>query len=118
MIHMPAAVRRGAALLSSGLFLATGARAEEEPPGKTLFYTNCATCHVGSAALMGMPPPPDLFRDPLRVGDSAEALSAVIEKGAGGGRMPSFRDGLDDTETRDLVAYIRSQRQRSARGAR
>jgi len=89
-----------------------GAGASEALSGEALFYMNCATCHVGSSALMGLAPPPDLFRDPLPAGDSAAALSAVIRVGAGGGRMPPFADGLNETETRALVAFIRSQRQR------
>ena len=86
--------------------------AETALDGEALFYMNCATCHVGSSGLMGMRPPPDLLRDPLRVGDSAEAIATVIRVGAGGGRMPAFADGLSDREVRDLVAYIRNQRQR------
>ena len=88
------------------------AAAGEELSGEALFYMNCATCHVGSSALMGLRPPPDLFRDELEAGDSAAVLSAVIRAGAGGGRMPPFADGLNETETRALVAFIRSQRQR------
>jgi mono/diheme cytochrome c family protein len=107
------AAAAGIAALAMLLGLPTEpATADEAAGGEALFYTNCATCHVGSSALMGMRPPPDLLRDPLKVGDGAAALTAVIRSGAGGGRMPSFAGGLDDSETRALVAYIRSQRQR------
>jgi mono/diheme cytochrome c family protein len=108
--HVAAAGIAALAMLVS--LPADPATKHEAPGGEALFYTNCATCHVGSSALMGMRPPPDLFRDPLNVGDSAEALTAVIRSGAGGGRMPSFAAGLDESETRALVAFIRSQRQR------
>lgn len=97
----------GAAFLLPGVLPAAA-----NESGESLFYTYCATCHIGSSALMGMKPPPNLFRDTLGVGDSPEALTAVIHAGAGGGRMPPFREGLNDTETRALVAFIRSQRQR------
>ena len=108
MIAKLTAAGVAAALLLLGVLPA----AANEVSGEELFYANCATCHVGSSALMGMRPPPNLFRDTLGVGDSDEALTVVIHSGAGNGRMPPFRDGLDDTETRALVAFIRSQRQR------
>ncbi len=106
------ATRVPAGLVLLGLLAAGSAAGNETLPGQALFYTHCATCHVGAGALMGMRPPPDLFRDPLGIGDSAAAISAVIQAGAGGGRMPPFRDGFDDAELRALVTYIRSQRQR------
>ncbi len=80
------------------------------PDGRALFYMSCATCHVGSAALLGQQPPADLFRDPLVRGDSEEALIAVIRYGTGSQAMPSFAEGLDEAETRALVRFIRSQR--------
>jgi mono/diheme cytochrome c family protein len=91
---------------------ASGSRAGERkaPDGEALFYTSCATCHVGSAALLGQKPPPDLFRDPIVRGDSAEALFAVIRSGTGSGKMPAFAEGLDVAETRALVQFIRSRR--------
>ena len=78
--------------------------------GRALFYTSCATCHVGSSALLGVEPPPDLFRDSLVRGDSEEVLFAVIRSGTGSGRMPAFAEGLDEAETRALVRFIRSRR--------
>ena len=94
------------------LLLAGHTRAEETPTpdGRALFYMSCATCHVGSAALLGQKPPADLFRDPLPRGDSEEALIAVIRFGTGSQAMPSFAEGLDEAETRALVRFIRSQR--------
>ena len=82
----------------------------ETPDGRALFYSSCATCHVGSSALLGQKPPADLFRDPLVRGDSEEALMAVIRFGTGSQAMPSFAEGLDETESRALVRFIRSQR--------
>ncbi len=82
----------------------------QAPDGRTLFYMSCATCHVGSAALLGQKPPADLFRDPLVRGDSEAALIAVIRFGTGSQAMPSFAEGLDQAETRALVRFIRSQR--------
>lgn len=93
-------------------FAGGGAHAGEGdvPDGRALFYSSCATCHVGSSALLGLQPPPDLFRDPLVRGDTEEALFAVIRSGTGSGRMPAFAEGLDVAETRALVRFIRSQR--------
>ena len=82
----------------------------EAPDGRGLFYFSCATCHVGSSALLNVAPPPDLFRDPLALGDTEEALFAVIRFGTGTGRMPKFAEGLDEAETRAIVRYIRSRR--------
>ena len=82
----------------------------EAPDGRARFYASCATCHVGSSALLGQVPPPDLFRDPLARGDSEEMLSAVIRAGTASGRMPAFAEGLDEAETRALVRFIRRQR--------
>ncbi len=82
----------------------------QAPDGRTLFYMSCATCHVGSAALLGQKPPADLFRDPLVRGDSEAALIAVIRFGTGSQAMPSFAEGLDEAETRALVRFIRSRR--------
>jgi mono/diheme cytochrome c family protein len=92
--------------------IASGSQAgeREAPDGEALFYMSCATCHVGSAALLGQKPPPDLFRDKIVRGDSAEALFAVIRSGTGSGRMPAFAEGLDVAETRALVQFIRSRR--------
>ncbi len=82
----------------------------QAPDGRTLFYMSCATCHVGSSALLGQEPPPDLFRDPLVRGDTEEVLFAVIRSGTGSGNMPAFAEGLDEDETRALVRFIRSRR--------
>ena len=98
----------------AALLVVSSAASATDPdgPGEALFYRYCATCHVGSSALIGVTPPPDLFRDPLPRGDTTAALTTVIRSGAGGGRMPAFASGLDATETRALVAFIRRQRQR------
>ena len=94
----------------AGELRADDASQEEAPDGRALFYMSCATCHVGSSALLNVAPPPDLFRDPLALGDSEEALFAVIRYGAGSGRMPKFAEGLDEDETRAIVRFIRSRR--------
>jgi mono/diheme cytochrome c family protein len=83
---------------------------DDAPDGRALFYMSCATCHLGSSALLGVVPPPDLFRDSLPRGDSEEVLFAVIRSGTGTGRMPAFAEGLDEAETRALVRFIRSRR--------
>ena len=83
---------------------------DDAPDGRALFYSSCATCHVGSYALLGQQPPPDLFRDPLARGDSEQLLFEVIRSGTGSGRMPGFAEGLDEAETRALVRFIRSRR--------
>ena len=101
-----------AALAAIQAVFAGTAHAGEDgaPDGRALFYLSCATCHVGSSALLGREPPPDLFRDPLARGDSEEALFAVIRFGTGSLRMPAFAEGLDEAETRALVRFIRSRR--------
>lgn len=98
------------AVLLAALTSESRAGERAAPDGEALFYMSCATCHVGSAALLGQKPPPDLFREPIVRGDSAEALFAVIRSGTGSGKMPAFAEGLDVAETRALVQFIRSRR--------
>jgi mono/diheme cytochrome c family protein len=79
-------------------------------PGRALFLTNCATCHLGQGGLVGQTGPPDLLRDPLPRGESAEALATWIANGTGSPGMPAFSGGLSPAEIDQLVRYIRAER--------
>jgi mono/diheme cytochrome c family protein len=103
---------------AAALCLALGVRAAAAPPaagggapsGEKLFLDACATCHLGRGGLIGATPLPELLRDPLRHGDSPQALAAVIRNGTGSPRMPAFGGVLSDAEIAALVGYIRERR--------
>jgi mono/diheme cytochrome c family protein len=91
-------------------FLALALAASGPDPGRALFLTNCATCHLGQGGLVGQAGPPQLLRDPLPRGDSAQALAAWTANGTGSPGMPAFAGGLSAAEIDAIVGYIRRER--------
>ena len=73
--------------------------------GKKIFQTNCAACHgllgEGNPALGA----PNLADDIWLYGSSDDALHQTIASGRSG-VMPAFRDRLDATQVRMLVAWL------------
>ena len=90
--------------------------AAAEPDGGALFRYACATCHYGRGALLGVEPLPLLLSEPLRFGDAAPVLGAVIREGTSGSMMPAFEGVFSDAEIDALVAYIRTERARTGGG--
>jgi mono/diheme cytochrome c family protein len=87
--------------------------------GSEVFARYCVTCHgenadgKGRAARLFDPPPAN-----LRHSDKNDAYFALIIRLGGGaiGRssaMPSWSEELNDTQIRDLVAYLRSINERA-----
>lgn len=78
---------------------------------KHLYLSVCAKCH-GSDGRGGVPaaeglPAPSNFRDPaFQATRSDEQLKLAIKQGKG--PMPPFGALFDDTQTANLVLYIRS----------
>lgn len=83
----------------------------EASRGQALFNATCAVCHgsdgrgaVRGPNLAGAMLPPDYVARRIRLSGSPE--SAVYD-GLTGGRMPFWsKDRLDDSELRDLVAFV------------
>jgi mono/diheme cytochrome c family protein len=117
------------ALAALAAFLAPGAAlaAGDAAAGKTVFITNCASCHgetgkgdgpVGAAL---QPPPRDFSEGEFKFdtnGDGTpgtdEDLKNVIEKGAaayGGSPLMAPWPTLSDGDVTNLIAYIRSLKQ-------
>jgi mono/diheme cytochrome c family protein len=88
-----------------------GLAASPDPgPGRALFLTNCATCHLGQAGLVGGPAIPDLLHDPLPRSEDPAALEQWIRNGTGSPGMPAFAGSLTPAEIEAIVRYIRSER--------
>jgi len=73
---------------------------------RSLFMTNCATCHLGGGGLLGSPRTPDLFEEALPRGESEAALLYSIRFGVDPPRMPAFQGGLSESEMLAIVEYI------------
>lgn len=76
-----------------------------------LFRRNCQACHgqdgTGAKARKNMPEIPDFTNADWHAQKSDFRLAASIRDGKGT-FMPAFSDRLNDTEVRQLVAYVRS----------
>lgn len=98
-----AAIDAGAPLPESALGDATR--------GHTLFGNRCASCHGptgkgdGEEAMYYTPPPRDLGSPAMKAIPDAEIFE-TIRKGTG--NMPPFAAKLSESETWDLVAYLRT----------
>ena len=88
-------------------------QAEADPlaEAKHLYLSVCAKCH-GSDGRGGVPaaeglPAPSNFRDPaFHAAHSDEQMKQAIKQGKG--PMPPFGALFDDTQTANLVTYLRS----------
>lgn len=88
--------------------------------GKDLYKTNCISCHNvnGRGAVRnwqqrledGSYPPPPLNGTAHTWHHSKQALAHTINNGglALGGKMPGFKDKLDDLQVEALIAYIQN----------
>jgi mono/diheme cytochrome c family protein len=68
--------------------------------GKTVFESNCSSCHTLKAADAGGQIGPNL--DQLRPGFAQ--VQAKVESGGGG--MPSFSGTLSQQQIRDVAAFV------------
>ena len=81
--------------------------------GRELFARNCAVCHGedatgrGPRATVLISRPTDFTSASWQREQTPEGLFDVIREGRPGTDMPSWK-ALDETEIRDLVAYLRS----------
>ncbi|MEW6388406.1 MAG: cytochrome c [Thermodesulfobacteriota bacterium] len=77
------------------------------PLGKEIFLSHCADCHRANG--QGLPHTfPALAKNPFVVGDASPVIATVLNGRRGQlGRMPSWRDKLDDNQIAAVVTYIR-----------
>ncbi len=115
MVHFPRQFSAWAGVLGL-LVLQAGCKGKEveaDPlaEAKHLYLSVCAKCH-GSDGRGGVPaaeglPAPSNFCDPaFHAGRSDEQLKQAIKQGKG--PMPPFGVLFDDTQTANLVVYVRS----------
>jgi mono/diheme cytochrome c family protein len=89
--------------------------------GDRLFLQNCASCHGERAdghgpASVGLTPPPADFRAGKVLAQHSDAyLYFRMSTGKPGTAMPSFHGVLDETERWQVIAYLRSLGDGSAR---
>jgi cytochrome c6 len=95
-----------------GLALAAGGASAQESgdlvkQGQQIFENNCAQCHLKSGR--GLPGTfPALDKNPFVVGDPKPVLATVLNGRKGTlGRMPSWKDSLDNQQVAAVVTYIR-----------
>ena len=85
-----------------GAVAGTGVTAEKPTDGKTIFTTNCASCHTladaGTSGNVG----PNL--------DQAKPPKSLVIKRVtnGQGAMPPFKDKLDDQQIQAVADYVSS----------
>ena len=85
-----------------GAVAGTGVTAEKPTDGKTIFTTNCASCHTladaGTSGNVG--PNLDQAKPPK---------SLVVNRVTNGqGAMPPFKDKLDDQQIQAVADYVSS----------
>jgi alcohol dehydrogenase (cytochrome c) len=101
--------------LAVGIRICGGFAAAVQPPptapGAQVFASRCASCH-GSDGNGGELGPAITTRVPSR---TDEELHAVVRQGLTGAGMPAFST-LSDSESRDLIGYLRSLRPRAGSG--
>jgi mono/diheme cytochrome c family protein len=95
----------GLALLCGGAW-AQGS-GELKKPGQEVFEQNCAQCHRANGE--GLPATfPALNKNPFVLGDPQPVIATVLNGRKGSlGRMPGWKDKLDDQQVAAVVTYIR-----------
>ncbi|MDP3181736.1 MAG: cytochrome c [Desulfobaccales bacterium] len=101
------------ALFLSLIFLLGVALAQGQGPdeliqqSKDLFAANCADCHRLNGG--GLPNKfPALNKNPYVLGDPGGVISTVLNGRQGNlGRMPSWKNKLDDQKIAAVVTYVR-----------
>jgi len=76
-------------------------------PGQEVFEANCAQCHRSNGE--GLPDTfPALNKNPLVLGDPKPVIATVLNGLKGSlGKMPSWKDKLDDEQIAAVVTYVR-----------
>ncbi len=97
----------------------TPAATVEMAAGGKLYSTSCAKCHKedgsgGKITVDGKSINPDNLTSPKMVGKSDEKLLTAIADGYPDDGMPAFKDKLKPDEMKQIVAFIRSDIQKSA----
>jgi mono/diheme cytochrome c family protein len=76
-------------------------------PGQEVFEANCAQCHRSNGE--GIPATfPALNKNSFVVGDPTPVIATVLNGRKGSlGKMPTWKDKLDDQQIAAVVTYIR-----------
>lgn len=111
-------VTRITAALLAALFCAGSSWAQNQPEGKNVYMTYCVSCHGeggkgdGTAAMSLPAKPADHTNGSIMNQHSDKFLYDIISKGGGAvGKssfMPAWGGALNDSQIRDVIAYIRS----------
>ncbi len=95
-------------LTPAELHAADGAR------GRQLYVAQCGGCHGpegagdGPAATFIYPRPRDFLGQPFKLGGSQEEVTRTISRGIPGTSMPAFSSVIDEADTAEVAAYVRS----------
>jgi mono/diheme cytochrome c family protein len=99
-------------LILAGLALLIGSAWAQPPgdpsqPGQKVFADNCAQCHRANGE--GLPATfPALNKNPFVLGDPQPVIATVLNGRKGSlGRMPAWKDTLNDQQIAAVVTYIR-----------
>jgi cytochrome c6 len=89
-----------------GVALAQGQGGAPQP-GQAVFAEHCADCHRANG--QGLPATfPALNKNPFVVGEPQPVIATVLNGRKGSlGRMPAWKDTLDDQQIAAVVTYIR-----------
>ncbi|RYE96280.1 MAG: cytochrome C, partial [Oxalobacteraceae bacterium] len=84
------------------------------PEGATIFAGACAGCHATGAPMLGQGRPALGLATNLREEDPTSAIQAVLRGiqppvARRGALMPSFADGLTDTQVAVALSYARAR---------
>jgi mono/diheme cytochrome c family protein len=92
--------------LLDGVALAQG-QGDAIQQGQAVFEDNCAQCHRVNGE--GLPATfPALNKNPFVLGDSQPVIGTVLNGLQGSlGKMPAWKDKLDDVQIAAVVTYIR-----------
>lgn len=92
--------------LLGGVALAQG-QGEIAPRGQGVYENSCAQCHRSNGE--GLPATfPALNKNSVVLGDPQPVIATVLNGRKGSlGRMPSWKDKLDDEQIAALITYIR-----------
>ena len=77
--------------------------------GATVYKGNCIACHQADGTGMGGALGADFVNDATRKAKSDADLVRSVTNGVPGTAMISWSGQLDETQIRDVVAYIRSE---------
>ncbi|MBM3677991.1 MAG: c-type cytochrome [Actinobacteria bacterium] len=83
-----------------GAGVGSGASVAKDPPGKTLFMSNCAGCHTLAAAKAKGTVGPNLDKKKTK-------LAIVVARVTNGkGAMPSFKGRLKTTQITQIAKWV------------